>query len=73
MTQETPEDVVLIEIGRPEWPRWMICHTGRHRYWFKGRWRRRRRDGELWHDELEARNELQLARLNWRVIGIEDE
>ena len=73
MTQETPEDVVLIEVGRSEWPRWMIHHAARCRYWFKGRWRRHRRDGELWHDELEAENELQLARLNWRVIGIEDE
>lgn len=71
MTPE--EEVVVLEVGRSEWPRWMIHHLGRHRYWFKGRWRRQRRDGELWHNESEAQKELQIARLNWRVIGIEDE
>jgi hypothetical protein len=56
-------DVVVIDLMRPDWRRWMIYRISTGRYWSKGRWRKRRRDGELWHDKVEAEKELQMVRL----------
>ena len=67
------DDVIVIEIGQRLWQRWMIFHRSKNRYWFKGRWRRRRRDGELWNNVSHAQQELQAAQLNWQVLGVEDE
>jgi hypothetical protein len=58
-----PKDVILIEIGKPAWPRFMIFHTGKNRYWDKGRWSKGGRNGELWHRKAEAEAELQFVRL----------
>ena len=68
-----PNDVQLIRIGRSKWNRWMIFHLSRCRYWFKGRWRKQRRRGEVWHDLATAEEELPLARLFWQIQGVDDE
>lgn len=57
------QEVMLIEVGQPPWPRWMIFHRDKCRYWSKGRWRKRRRNGDLWHIKAEAERELQIVRL----------
>jgi len=72
-TELSPADVIVIEIGQPHWRRWMIFHRALHRYWSKGRWRRRRRDGDLWNNMAEPQIELQFAQINWQAHGIEDE
>jgi hypothetical protein len=51
----------------------MIFHKGRRRYWFKGRWRKKRRRGEVWNDQATAEEELKLARLFWQIQGVDDE
>ncbi len=58
-----PHNVILLEIGRPKWRRWMIFHRERNRYWRSGAWKKRRRDGELWHSKAEAEQELHIVRL----------
>lgn len=73
MDDLTPVDAIIIEIGCPQWRRWMIYHRSRDCYWFKGRWQRRRRDGEVWNVMAEARAEIEYARINWQEIVIEDE
>ena len=55
--------MILIEVGKPTWLRWMIYHCGMNRYWDKGRWVKCRRQGELWHRKAEAQAELQFVRL----------
>jgi hypothetical protein len=55
------QTVILIDVGKPEWRRWMIFHSEKSRYWDKGRWTKRRRQGELWHRKAEAEKELQLV------------
>lgn len=55
--------VILIETGQPEWPRWMIFHKQKRRYWSSGCWRKRRRDGDLWHDKAKADQELRMVML----------
>ena len=57
------QNVTLIEVGKPSWPRFMIFHTEKKRYWSKGAWKKRRRNGELWHDRAEAGKELHTVRL----------
>jgi hypothetical protein len=57
------KNVILIEIGKPAWCRWMVFHSEKKRYWDKGRWIKRRRNGELWHRKVEAEAELQFVRL----------
>lgn len=57
------QNVTLIEIGQPSWPRWMIVHTEKKRYWSKGTWKKRRGNGELWSDRTEAEKELHTVRL----------
>ena len=54
--------VILIQIGQLEWRRWMIFHRVKYRYWAKGRWRKRRRDGELWYDRAEAEIKMDMVR-----------
>jgi hypothetical protein len=56
-------NVTLIEVGQPPWPRWMIFHSEKKRYWSKGAWKRRRRNGELWSDRTEAERELHTVQL----------
>lgn len=73
MDELSPIDAGIIEIGRPEWRRWMIYHRTRHCYWNKGRWRRRRRDGEVWCVMAEARAEMNYATIDWDHIVIEDD
>lgn len=48
------QEVVLLEIGRTKWPRWIVYHAVRDRYWYKDRWVERPRDGELWNNKVEA-------------------
>jgi hypothetical protein len=55
-------NVTLIEVGQPSWPRWMVYSNDRRRYWCKGTWKKRRRNGELWHNKSEAEKELAVAR-----------
>ena len=55
--------VILVEIGQPAFPRWMIFNCEKNRYWDKGRWVKQRRQGELWHRKVEAQAELQFVRL----------
>jgi hypothetical protein len=57
------KNVILVEIGKPTWSRWMIFHREQNRYWDKGRWGKGRRNGELWHRKAEAEAELQFVRL----------
>lgn len=52
----------LIDVGQLAWPRWMIVHRERKRYWSKGTWKKRRRNGELWCNRTEAERELHIAR-----------
>jgi hypothetical protein len=56
------QDVMLIEVGQPAWPRWMIFHRDKCRYWSKGVWKKRRRNGALWASKSEAGKELTVAR-----------
>ena len=65
------QEVVLLEIGRTKWPRWIVYHAVRDRYWCKDRWVMNPRDGELFNDEAEAHT----ARIEAAVAaeGIEDE
>jgi hypothetical protein len=56
-------DVILIDVGQPAWSRWMILHREKNRYWSKGVWKKRRRNGDLWHSKVEAEKELQLVRM----------
>ena len=30
------QDVILMEVGRPAWRRWMILHRENNRYWSQG-------------------------------------
>jgi hypothetical protein len=69
----SPNDVQLIQIGRKKWPRWMIIHRSRRRYWFKGRWRKKRRDGDVWAHQANVEEELPLAKLFWQIQGVDDE
>jgi hypothetical protein len=55
-------NVLLLFVGRPGWSRWMIIHDQKKRYWCKGRWKKRRRNGELWANKSEAEKELAVAR-----------
>lgn len=55
--------VILLELGRHDWPRWMIYHAVQDRYWSKGRWVERPRDAELWNDKAEAYTALKEATL----------
>jgi hypothetical protein len=57
------QDVIVIDLMRSEWRRWMIYRISTKRYWGNGRWRKRRRDGDLWHDKSEAEREVQMVRL----------
>ena len=57
------QNVILIEIGQPTFPRWMIFHSERKRYWDQGRWAKKRKQGELWHRKSTAQKELQFVRL----------
>ena len=57
------KNVILIEIGKPAWRRFMICHCEKKRYWDKGKWNKGQRNGELWHRKTEAEAELQFVRL----------
>jgi len=57
------QNVNLIEVGKPAWPRWMIFDTVKRRYWSKGVWKKRRRNGDLWHSKAEAEQELHVVRL----------
>ena len=51
-------DIVIIQVGRPEWPRWMVFHRRRGCYLAFGQWEKQRRDGELWHNESEAEKHI---------------
>ena len=67
-------NIVLIEIsGSKDWSRWMIYHIARRRYWCKGRWRKERRDGEVWDERTKAIDEHNVARVIGNAIGTEDE
>lgn len=57
------QPVILIEVGKPTWSRWMIFHREKNRYWDKGLWVKRRRQGELWQRKVEAQAEVQFVRL----------
>ncbi len=54
------QDVLLLFVGRPSFPRWMIVQ--KERYWCKGTWKKRRRNGELFASKSEAEEELVVAR-----------
>ena len=56
-------DVILLEIGQPKWRRWMVFHNKKRRYWSTGLWKKRKRDGEVWHDKAKAEQELRMVRL----------
>ena len=63
----------LLQIGNTEWPRWMVYHDIRARYWSKGRWVKRRRNGEVWHKRSDAEVARQEAILFSDGMGVEDE
>jgi hypothetical protein len=64
------QPVILIDVGQPAWHRWMIFHSEKKRYWSKGTWIKRRRNGELGDDKTEAEKELNVARLgSQRIAG----
>lgn len=69
----SPNDVVVIEVGGPLWRRWMIYHKSIRRYWSKGRWRKRRRDGDLFNSMSDVQGEQKFAEINWNPFGDEDE
>ena len=54
--------VLLIQIGFGKWRRWMIWDREKDCYWCKGRWRQRRRDGEIWYEKADAIPEFQIVR-----------
>lgn len=54
------QDVLLLFVGPPSFPRWMIVQ--KERYWCKGTWKKRRRNGELWASKTDAEKELAVAR-----------
>jgi len=56
------QNVILIDVGKPTWRRWMIFHSENKRYWSKGTWKKRRRNAELWASKSEAEKELAVAR-----------
>jgi hypothetical protein len=56
------QNVILFGVGQQKWPRWMIFDAVEKRYWSKGTWKKRRRNGDLWHDKAEAERELQAVR-----------
>ena len=56
-------DVILLEIGKPGFPRWMIVHQRKQRYWSKGLWKQHRREGDLWDSKIEAGKELHLVQM----------
>lgn len=58
----TSQDVILIDVGKPTWPRWMVFHQDKRRYWSKGAWKKRRRNGDLFASKVEAEKELAVAR-----------
>jgi hypothetical protein len=60
--QMASQNVTLIEVGKPSWSRFMIYDDQKKRYWCKGRWKKRRRHGELWDDRGETEKELAVAR-----------
>jgi hypothetical protein len=55
------QNVTLIDVGQPAWRRWMIYHSEKKRYWSKGNWKKRRRNGDLWQSKVEAEKELHVA------------
>lgn len=67
------DDVMIIDLASRKWPRWMIYSILRDRYWNKGRWRKKRRNGEVWNVKSEAVKELQAAKLFGNAKGSEDE
>lgn len=56
------QNVILIEVGQPNWQRWMIFDQERKRYWSKGVWKKRRRNGDLWSSRVEAEQQLHVVR-----------
>ena len=65
--------IVLFAIGNIKWPRWMVYHVHKQRYWGNGRWVKRPRDGELWDNKRKALEATSEARLLGDAIDIEDE
>ena len=66
------QEVVLLEIGRTKWPRWIVYHAVRDRYWGGGRWVQIPRDGELWNNKMEAETARREA-VAADSTGVEDE
>lgn len=55
--------MIVIDLMRSEWRRWMIYRISSQRYWGNGKWRKHRRDGELWNSKAEAEQELRIVRM----------
>jgi hypothetical protein len=68
----SPNDVQLIDVGRPEWPRWMIFHDALSLYWGQSEWQPIRRDGELWLSEADAFEEFRKARMDCQELGSDE-
>lgn len=73
MDDDDDEIVTLISNGSSDWPRFMIYHRERDRYWNNGVWRSNRRDGEMWVNTRGTEQSLEEAREFANQYGIEDE
>ena len=56
------QHIFLLSVGRPGFPRWMVIHDPKKKYWRNGTWTKLRRNGELWDSKTEAETELAVAR-----------